>query len=57
MAENRRFLNLFAYTATASVYAALGGATATTSVDLSATYLDWARRNFELNAVLAASIG
>lgn len=52
LAENRRFLNLFAYTATASVYAALGGATATTSVDLSATYLDWARRNFELNGIV-----
>jgi 23S rRNA (guanine2445-N2)-methyltransferase / 23S rRNA (guanine2069-N7)-methyltransferase len=40
---------LFAYTCTASVFAAAGGAAATTSVDLSRTYLDWARRNFELN--------
>ena len=31
--------------------AALGGATASDSVDLSNTYLDWARRNFKLNGV------
>ena len=49
LASGRRFLNLFAYTATASVYAAAGGAYATTSVDLSATYLDWASRNLALN--------
>ena len=45
----KRFLNLFAYTATASVHAAKGGARSTTSVDLSRTYLDWARRNLSLN--------
>ena len=44
-------MNLFGYTATATVYAALGGAVATTTVDLSPTYLDWARRNFELNGI------
>lgn len=49
MAAGKRFLNLFCYTGTATVYAALGGATATTSVDLSPTYLDWARRNMEHN--------
>jgi 23S rRNA (guanine2445-N2)-methyltransferase / 23S rRNA (guanine2069-N7)-methyltransferase len=49
LARGRRFLNLFAYTGTASVYAAAGGARDTVSVDLSATYLDWASRNFELN--------
>jgi len=48
-AAGRRFLNLFCYTATATVHAALGGAVASTSVDLSATYLDWARRNFRKN--------
>lgn len=48
-AAGRSFLNLFAYTATASVFAAAGGARATTSVDLSSTYLDWARRNMERN--------
>ncbi|MBN8713912.1 MAG: bifunctional 23S rRNA (guanine(2069)-N(7))-methyltransferase RlmK/23S rRNA (guanine(2445)-N(2))-methyltransferase RlmL [Xanthomonadales bacterium] len=49
LAAGARFLNLFAYTATASVYAAAGGASATTSVDLSAPYLDWASRNLALN--------
>ena len=49
LAQGRRFLNLFAYTATASVYAAAGGARDTTSVDLSGTYLDWASRNLALN--------
>jgi 23S rRNA (guanine2445-N2)-methyltransferase / 23S rRNA (guanine2069-N7)-methyltransferase len=48
-AEGKRFLNLYAYTATASVHAAKGGARSTTSVDLSRTYLDWARRNLSLN--------
>jgi 23S rRNA (guanine2445-N2)-methyltransferase / 23S rRNA (guanine2069-N7)-methyltransferase len=47
----KRFLNLFCYTATATVHAALGGARLTTSVDMSATYLEWARRNLELNDV------
>jgi 23S rRNA (guanine2445-N2)-methyltransferase / 23S rRNA (guanine2069-N7)-methyltransferase len=44
-----RFLNLFAYTGTASVYAAAGGAVSTTTVDMSSVYLDWARRNMALN--------
>jgi 23S rRNA (guanine2445-N2)-methyltransferase / 23S rRNA (guanine2069-N7)-methyltransferase len=48
-AGGERFLNLFAYTGSATVYAAAGGARATLSVDLSNTYLDWARRNLELN--------
>lgn len=48
-ARGTRFLNLFCYTATASVYAAAGGARTTTSVDLSATYLDWAAKNLALN--------
>ena len=43
------FLNLFAYTCTASVAAAVGGARTTTSIDLSSTYLDWGGRNFALN--------
>jgi 23S rRNA (guanine2445-N2)-methyltransferase / 23S rRNA (guanine2069-N7)-methyltransferase len=49
LARGKKFLNLFAYTATASVYAAKGGAISTTSVDLSPTYCTWARRNLELN--------
>lgn len=54
LARGKRFLNLFAYTATASVYAAAGGARDTTSVDLSATYLDWASRNLALNGFSGA---
>ena len=49
MSRGKRFLNLFAYTGTASVYAAAGGASSTTTVDLSRTYLDWAQRNLVLN--------
>jgi len=49
MARDCRFLNLFAYTGTATVYAAAGGAQSTTTVDMSRTYLDWGRRNLELN--------
>jgi len=48
-ARDARFLNLFAYTGTASVYAAGGGARSTMTVDLSQTYLDWARRNMAAN--------
>ena len=50
-AKGKSFLNLFCYTASASVQAALGGATSTLSIDLSNTYLDWARRNFLLNKI------
>jgi 23S rRNA (guanine2069-N7)-methyltransferase / 23S rRNA (guanine2445-N2)-methyltransferase len=49
LARGKRFLNLFAYTGTATVYAAGGGATASTTVDMSRTYLDWAKRNLALN--------
>lgn len=48
-AAGKRFLNLFAYTGSFSVYAAAGGAHTTTTVDLSNTYLDAAKRNMELN--------
>jgi 23S rRNA (cytosine1962-C5)-methyltransferase len=51
LARGRRVLNLFCYTGSFSVYAAGNQAASTTSVDLSKTYLDWARRNFELNGV------
>ncbi len=44
-----RFLNLFAYTGAFSVYAAAGGATQTVTVDMSNTYLDWARDNMHIN--------
>ncbi|WP_455198262.1 bifunctional 23S rRNA (guanine(2069)-N(7))-methyltransferase RlmK/23S rRNA (guanine(2445)-N(2))-methyltransferase RlmL [Kaarinaea lacus] len=49
LADRRRFLNLFAYTGAATVHAAIGGATTTTTVDMSRTYLDIARRNMALN--------
>ena len=49
LAAQRHFLNLFAYTGTASVHAAVAGALSTTTVDLSSTYLDWARRNMSTN--------
>jgi 23S rRNA (guanine2445-N2)-methyltransferase / 23S rRNA (guanine2069-N7)-methyltransferase len=49
LAAGRHFLNLFAYTGSATVYAGSGAAASTTSVDLSKTYLDWARRNMQLN--------
>ncbi|NOQ35613.1 MAG: bifunctional 23S rRNA (guanine(2069)-N(7))-methyltransferase RlmK/23S rRNA (guanine(2445)-N(2))-methyltransferase RlmL [Methylococcaceae bacterium] len=48
-AKGKRFLNLFAYTGSASVHAAVGGAASTTTVDMSNTYLDWAKKNFDLN--------
>ncbi|WP_129140183.1 bifunctional 23S rRNA (guanine(2069)-N(7))-methyltransferase RlmK/23S rRNA (guanine(2445)-N(2))-methyltransferase RlmL [Modicisalibacter coralii] len=49
MAGGARFLNLFCYTGAATVQAALGGASETLSVDLSNSYLDWARDNLALN--------
>jgi 23S rRNA (guanine2445-N2)-methyltransferase / 23S rRNA (guanine2069-N7)-methyltransferase len=54
-AQGKDFLNLFGYTGTASVQAALGGAKSTTTVDLSATYLDWATMNFALNGLCLAN--
>jgi 23S rRNA (guanine2445-N2)-methyltransferase / 23S rRNA (guanine2069-N7)-methyltransferase len=48
-AASKRFLNLFAYTGSATVYAAAGGARETTTIDMSATYLDWAQRNLAVN--------
>lgn len=48
-AKDKSFLNLFGYTGSASIHAAVGGASATTTIDLSATYLDWAKRNLHLN--------
>ncbi len=50
-AAGKRFLNLFGYTGAFTVYAAAGGARTTTTVDLSQTYLDWARRNLQLNGL------
>lgn len=50
LAPGTRFLNCFCYTASASVHAALAGAT-TTNVDLSNTYLQWGEDNFRLNGI------
>ncbi len=47
----KRILNLFCYTGSFSVYAAFGGATSVTSVDLSKTYLKWAEDNFDANGI------
>ena len=49
--EGKTFLNLFCYTGTASVHAAIGNAKSTTSVDMSATYLSWCEDNFKLNNI------
>ena len=49
-AKGKRFLNLFAYTGSATVHAAVGGATITTTVDMSNTYLQWAKNNLALNS-------
>ncbi|HXV75328.1 MAG TPA: class I SAM-dependent methyltransferase, partial [Candidatus Polarisedimenticolaceae bacterium] len=50
-ARGSSFLNLFAYTCAATVAAARGGARESVSVDLSRRYLDWGRRNLELNGL------
>ncbi|MGC4036454.1 MAG: class I SAM-dependent methyltransferase [Chitinophagaceae bacterium] len=47
--ENKKVLNLFAYTGSFSVYAAAGRASEVTTIDLSNTYLEWAKRNMLLN--------
>lgn len=57
LASGKRFLNLFAYTGTATVYAAGGGAIASTTVDMSRTYLDWAKRNLALNELATPAHG
>ncbi|PSW46065.1 bifunctional 23S rRNA (guanine(2069)-N(7))-methyltransferase RlmK/23S rRNA (guanine(2445)-N(2))-methyltransferase RlmL [Photobacterium leiognathi] len=49
MAPGKDFLNLFSYTGSATVHAAVGGAKTTTTVDMSNTYLRWAQENMELN--------
>lgn len=51
MAKGKDFLNLFAYTGSATVHAALAGAKSTTTVDMSNTYLNWAEQNLLLNDI------
>ena len=50
-AKGKDVLNLFAYTGSISVHCALHGARSVTTVDLSRTYIDWAKRNFKLNSI------
>jgi 23S rRNA (guanine2445-N2)-methyltransferase / 23S rRNA (guanine2069-N7)-methyltransferase len=54
-AAGKRFLNLFCYTGAATVHAVAGGAVASLGVDMSRTYLEWARANLELNALADAA--
>ncbi|MBB1472703.1 bifunctional 23S rRNA (guanine(2069)-N(7))-methyltransferase RlmK/23S rRNA (guanine(2445)-N(2))-methyltransferase RlmL [Luteimonas sp. MC1782] len=56
-ARGKHFLNLFCYTGAATVQAAVGGAASTTSVDLSATYLQWAADNLRGNSVDGRPLG
>ena len=49
--SGKRFLNLYCYTAVATLHAAQGGATSSVSVDLSQKYLEWASSNFQLNGL------
>ena len=51
LAKGKDFLNLFAYTGSATVHAALGGAESTTTIDMSNTYLNWAEQNLILNDI------
>lgn len=48
-AAGKRVLNLFCYTGSFSVYAAHGNAEQVVSVDLSKTYINWAKRNMQYN--------
>ncbi|WP_413734448.1 bifunctional 23S rRNA (guanine(2069)-N(7))-methyltransferase RlmK/23S rRNA (guanine(2445)-N(2))-methyltransferase RlmL [Sodalis sp. RH21] len=52
MSRGKDFLNLFAYTGSASVHAGIGGARTTTSVDMSRTYLEWAEKNLRSNGLV-----
>ena len=51
LCQGKSLLNLFCYTASATVQAVLGGAKSSLSIDMSNTYLDWAQRNFKLNGI------
>ncbi|MGI2179204.1 bifunctional 23S rRNA (guanine(2069)-N(7))-methyltransferase RlmK/23S rRNA (guanine(2445)-N(2))-methyltransferase RlmL [Shewanella frigidimarina] len=53
-AKGKNVLNLFAYTGSASVHAAIGGAKSVTTIDMSNTYINWAKENFALNGLSGA---
>lgn len=54
LSKDKDVLNLFAYTGSVSVHAALGGARSVTTVDMSKTYIDWAKDNFQVNGLKGA---
>lgn len=54
LSKGKSFLNLYCYTGAATVHAAVGGAKSSVSVDLSNTYLNWARRNLDANGITEA---
>ncbi|WP_421134650.1 bifunctional 23S rRNA (guanine(2069)-N(7))-methyltransferase RlmK/23S rRNA (guanine(2445)-N(2))-methyltransferase RlmL [Alteromonas sp. A079] len=54
LSKDKDVLNLFAYTGSVSVFAAKGGAKSVTTVDMSNTYLDWAKKNMGLNKLKGA---
>lgn len=49
--RNKHVLNLFCYTGSVSVHAAIQGAKSVTSVDMSNTYIQWAKDNFAINNI------
>jgi 23S rRNA G2069 N7-methylase RlmK/C1962 C5-methylase RlmI len=51
LSKGKKLLNLFAYTCSFSVHAAVHGASYTQSIDLSNTYTDWGADNFRLNSL------
>ncbi|MFA3790278.1 bifunctional 23S rRNA (guanine(2069)-N(7))-methyltransferase RlmK/23S rRNA (guanine(2445)-N(2))-methyltransferase RlmL [Aliiglaciecola sp. SL4] len=53
--RNKDVLNLFAYTGSVSVHAGLGGAKSVTTVDMSKTYINWAKQNVQLNSIQCAN--
>ena len=55
MVQGLRVLNLFSYTGAFTCYAIDGGAKSTTTVDLNPRYIEWAKRNFQLNGFQASS--
>ncbi len=52
-AHEASVLNLFAYTCSFGVCAALGGASRVVNVDLSKSYLEWGKANYALNGCAA----
>jgi 23S rRNA (cytosine1962-C5)-methyltransferase len=51
LARDKSVLNTFSYTCTFGVAAAVGGASTTVNLDLSRHYLDWGKRNYQINRI------